>query len=94
MILLHEMALFDNLIIGYDSRGLVIPVSATIPRGFTDFKHCIPCSDVYIENDEFILKTDLSNGDAVSTCFRKIACSVIAEYSINDFLGLFNWTFL
>ena len=88
------MALFDTLIIGYDSKGLVIPVSATIPRGFTDFKHCIPCSDVDIENDEFILKTDLSNGDAVSTCFRKIACSVIAEYSINDFLGLFNWTFL
>ena len=67
------MALFDTLIIGYDSKGLVIPVSATIPRGFTNFKHCIPCSDVDIENDEFILKTELSNTDAVSTPFQKIA---------------------
>ena len=32
------------------------PFKATIPRGFADFKHCIPCADVDIENDEFILK--------------------------------------
>ena len=40
------------------------PFKATIPNGFADFKHCIPCSDVDIENDEFNLK--LTGNDGVS----------------------------
>ena len=48
----------------------MILISATIPRDFTDFKQCIPCSDVDIENDEFILTTDLSSGNAVSTSLK------------------------
>ena len=38
------------------------PFKVTIPNGFADFKHCIPCSDVDIENDEFILKSTGSDG--------------------------------
>ena len=50
------------------------PFKATIPHGFADFKHCIPCSDVDIENDEFILK--LTGDDGVSKywlhrCWRR-----------------------
>ena len=62
----------------------MIPVSATIPRGFTNFKHCIPCSDVDSENDEFILKTDLSNTDAVSTRFQKnrFQCTTINVFQV------------
>ena len=40
------------------------PLKATIPSSFADFKHCIPCSDVDIENDEFNLK--LTGNDGVS----------------------------
>ena len=48
----------------------MILISATIPRDFMDFKQCIPCSDVDIENDEFILTTDLTSGNAVSTTLK------------------------
>ena len=48
----------------------MILIFATIPPYFTDFKQCIPCSDVDIDNDEFILTTDLSSGNAVSTSLK------------------------
>ena len=40
-------------------------MQATIPEDFNDFKHCIPCSDVDISNDEFLIQM-ASGGDAVS----------------------------
>ena len=56
----------------------MIHLKATIPFGFTDFKHCIANSEVDRQNDEFILKTDLSTGDSVS---RQIIWPMI--YSIS-----------
>lgn len=59
---------------------------ATIPKGFTDFKHCIPCSDVGTKNDEFNLKTNLSRGDAVSTLFKFLSVYRICKVCLT---GLF-----
>ena len=43
-------------------------LKATIPQSFSEFKHCIPCTDVDIENDEFTLKA--TGSDSVSEVIR------------------------
>ena len=44
-------------------------LKATIPQSFSEFKHCIPCTEVDIENDEFTLKT--TGSDSVSGIIRR-----------------------